>query len=208
VSRVFAHGALRLYMLSLIGEQPRHGYELIQLLEDRFLGMYTPSAGTIYPRLSSLEEDGLIEHDVVDGKRVYRITDAGRLELDTRRDEIERIADRAAASARELARDVRDEVRASVRDMRSELRDAVRDVRREERRSGRRDRTEPSPSSTKKLRKTLDAFVGDVLDSVGGRTVDADRLAAVEAALLDARRAVAQAIDGVSDPAAAPTARG
>ncbi len=159
MSRVFAHGALRLYMLSMLEDHPRHGYELIQLLEDRFLGMYTPSAGTIYPRLSSLEEDGLVEHDVVDGKRVYRLTDAGRAELDARRDEIERITEQAAASARDLAREVRDEVRASVRDLRSELRDAVRDVRREERRSNRRDRTEPDPANTRELGSALDAFV-------------------------------------------------
>jgi DNA-binding PadR family transcriptional regulator len=200
VSRVFAHGALRLYMLSLLEDHPRHGYELIQLLEDRFLGMYTPSAGTIYPRLASLEEDGLVEHDVVDGKRVYRLTDAGRAELAARRDEIDGIAERAAASARELARDVRDEVRESVRGMRRELRDAVRDVRREERRTGRRGSfgAGEDAASTRTLRAELDAFVGDVLGSVGSRTVDADRLTAVRGALLDARQAIAQALDGVA----------
>ena len=199
MSRVFAHGALRLYMLSMLEDQPRHGYELIQLLEDRFLGMYTPSAGTIYPRLSSLEEDGLVEHDVIDGKRVYRLTDAGRAELASRRGEIDGIAERAAASARELAREVRDEVRASVRDLRSELRDAVRDVRREERRAGRRQaRTEPEPPDNQALRTELDSFAGDVLDRVGDRTVDPERLAAVREALLDARRAIAHALDGVS----------
>ena len=212
MSRVFAHGALRLYMLSLLEDRPRHGYELIQLLEDRFLGMYTPSAGTIYPRLSSLEDDGLVEHDVVDGKRVYRLTDAGRAELAARRGEIDAIAERAAASARELARDVRDDVRESVRDLRRELRDAVRDVRREERRTGRRERGPDAdadePTSARTLRAELDAFVGDVLDSVGERRIDAERLAAVRAALLDARRAVAQALDGVPAAASGRRSRG
>jgi len=199
VSRVFAHGALRLYMLSLLEDHPRHGYELMQLLEDRFLGMYTPSAGTIYPRLASLEEDGLVAHDVVDGKRVYRLTDAGRAEVASRRDEIDRISERAAASARELARDVRDEVRASVRDLRSELREAVRDVRREERRTSRRQtRPDREPSDNRALRTELDAFAGDVLDRVGDRTVDPERLAAIREALLDARQAIAQALDGVA----------
>jgi DNA-binding PadR family transcriptional regulator len=207
VSRVFAHGALRLYMLSMLEDHPRHGYELIQLLEDRFLGMYTPSAGTIYPRLSSLEEDGLVEHDVIDGKRVYRLTDAGRAELDARRDEIERITEQAAASARDLAREVRDEVRASVRDLRSELRDAVRDVRREERRSNRRDRTEREPSSIRKLRKELDAFVAGVLDDLGDLALDDDRMDAVHAALLDARMAVAQALAGLTEPEPASSTR-
>ena len=78
MSRVFAHGGLRLYLLLLLGEEPRHGYELIRLLEDRFMGLYTPSAGTIYPRLAALEDDGLVEHEVVDGRKVYRLTDGGR----------------------------------------------------------------------------------------------------------------------------------
>ena len=50
---VFAHGHLRLYLLSLLAERPMHGYELIQALSDRFGGTYVPSAGTIYPRLAS-----------------------------------------------------------------------------------------------------------------------------------------------------------
>ncbi|HZP30988.1 MAG TPA: PadR family transcriptional regulator [Acidimicrobiia bacterium] len=188
MSRVFAHGALRLYMLSMLEDRPRHGYELIQLLEDRFLGMYTPSAGTIYPRLSSLEEDGLVEHDVVDGKRVYRLTEAGRAELDARRTEIDRIGERAAASARDLAREVRD-------------------VRREERRSNRRaSRAGSRRVDDRALQAELDAFVGDVLAGAGTRTIDPECLAAVRDALLDARRAVAQALD-LSRPAPASVSK-
>lgn len=134
MSPVFGHGALRLYLLHLLDEQPRHGYEVIRAVEDRFMGMYTPSAGTIYPRLAALEDDGLVEHDVIDGRKVYRLTDAGREELQRRREEIDAVVAEAVQSARDLAREIRDEVRASVRDLRRELRDAVRDVRREERR--------------------------------------------------------------------------
>jgi DNA-binding PadR family transcriptional regulator len=137
MSPVFGHGALRLYLLHLLDEQPRHGYEIIRALEDRFMGMYTPSAGTIYPRLAALEEDGLVQHDLVDGKKVYALTDAGRDELAQRRDEIEAVVAGAVQSARHLAREIRDDVRANVRDLRRELRDAVRDVRREERRATR-----------------------------------------------------------------------
>jgi DNA-binding PadR family transcriptional regulator len=132
---VFAHGGLRLYLLLLLEDEARHGYELIRQLEDRFMGMYTPSAGTIYPRLAALEEDGLVQHEVVDGKKVYSLTPTGRAELDSRRDEISAVAAEAVQSARELAREIRDEVRSSVRDIRRELKDAVRDVRREERRA-------------------------------------------------------------------------
>ena len=78
---VFAHGHLRLYLLSLLDERPQHGYELIQGLGDRFGGTYVPSAGTIYPRLAKLQEEGLVTKES-DGRRtVYAITDAGRAEL-------------------------------------------------------------------------------------------------------------------------------
>lgn len=137
MSRVFAHGALRLYLLKLLADEPRHGYELIRLMEDNFLGMYTPSAGTVYPRLAALEEDGLVEHDDVDGRKVYRLTDAGRAELEARRAELDDLQARAAESARQLARHVRDEVRSTVRDLRQELRGAMQDVKREERRTAR-----------------------------------------------------------------------
>jgi len=57
---VFAHGALRLYLLALLESGPKHGYELIKALSERFGHTYSPSAGTIYPRLGKLEEEGLV----------------------------------------------------------------------------------------------------------------------------------------------------
>lgn len=137
MSRVFAHGGLRLYLLLLLEDESRHGYELIRQLEDRFMGMYTPSAGTIYPRLSALEADGLLSHKIVDGKKVYSLTAAGRAELEARREELADIATEAVHSAGAIAREIRDEVRSSVRDLRRELKESVRDVRREERRASR-----------------------------------------------------------------------
>lgn len=134
MSRVFAHGALRLYLLALLEDGPRHGYELIRMMEDRFMGLYTPSAGTIYPRLGALEDMGLVDHEVDDGKKVYRLTSAGRAELEARREEIDRVVADAVRNAGDLAREIRADVRASVRDLRQELREAVKDVRREERR--------------------------------------------------------------------------
>ena len=81
---VFAHGQLRLYLLALLNEGPRHGYEVIRDLEERFNGLYSPSAGTVYPRLAKLEEEGLVER-AVDGRKVtYAITDAGRREVAAR----------------------------------------------------------------------------------------------------------------------------
>jgi len=137
MSPVFRHGALRLYLLKLLDEQPRHGYDVIALLEDRFLGLYSPSAGTVYPRLSKLEAEGLIEHDEVDGRKVYRLTEAGREELRRSTEELSALERDLTASVSELARDVREQVRASARDLRAELKQAAREVRREARASAR-----------------------------------------------------------------------
>jgi DNA-binding PadR family transcriptional regulator len=137
VNRVFSHGRLRLFLLLVLAERPCHGYELIKHMEDRFLGLYTPSAGTIYPRLAALEEEGLVEHEEVEGRKVYGLTDAGRDELEAHRHELRDLEARAAESARNLAREVRHEVKASVRELRQELGVAMRDLRREERRTAR-----------------------------------------------------------------------
>ena len=137
MNRVFSHGRLRLFLLLLLAERPCHGYELIRHMEDRFLGLYTPSAGTIYPRLAALEEEGLVEHEEVEGRKVYRLTDAGREELEAHRHELRDLEARAAESARNLASEIRHEVKASVRELRQELGVAMRDLRKEERRTAR-----------------------------------------------------------------------
>jgi len=62
----------------LIGEQPRHGYELIKLIEERYSGFYRPSPGVIYPTLQLLEDEGHLTSETVEGKRVYTITESGR----------------------------------------------------------------------------------------------------------------------------------
>jgi len=137
VSQVFRHGALRLYLLKLLDEQPRHGYEVISLLEDRFMGLYAPSAGTVYPRLTRLESEGLVEHEVSEGRKVYSLTQQGREELARNVDELASLERDLTASVSELARDVRRQVRESARDLRSELKQAAREVRREVRAEGR-----------------------------------------------------------------------
>ena len=205
MSRVFSHGGLRLYLLLLLDDEPRHGYELIRLLEDRFMGMYTPSAGTIYPRLAALEDDGLVEHELVDGRKVYRLTPAGQAELADRRDEIVAVAAEAVQSARALANEIRDEVRSSVRDLRRELKDAVRDVKREERRVTRevvrvervtsREGRSELKDVLRSLRSDLESFATDVLSAARRHHLDAERLRQVSDALLDAREAVIEVLD-------------
>jgi DNA-binding PadR family transcriptional regulator len=130
MSPVFRHGNLRLYLLKLLDEAPRHGYEVIRLLQDRFLGVYAPSPGTIYPRLARLEEEGLVTHDEVDGRKVYRITDKGRAELNDRLDDLAALEEEITASVRDIAREVSEDVRETVRNLREELASAARDMHR------------------------------------------------------------------------------
>ena len=130
MSPVFRHGRLRLYLLKLLDEAPRHGYEVIRLLQDRFMGVYAPSPGTIYPRLARLEEEGLVTHDEADGRKVYRITDKGREELRARLDDIAELEEEITASVRDIAREVTEDVRETVRNLREELTWAAREFHR------------------------------------------------------------------------------
>ncbi|GGO64630.1 PadR family transcriptional regulator [Nonomuraea cavernae] len=129
MSPVFGHGRLRLYLLKLLEESPRHGYEVIRLLQDRFLGVYSPSPGTIYPRLARLEEEGLVTHEVIDGKKVFSITDRGRDELNARLDELDDLEQEISASVRDIAREVKEDVRDTVKSLREELTKMAKDVR-------------------------------------------------------------------------------
>jgi DNA-binding PadR family transcriptional regulator len=122
---VFAHGRLRLYLLKLLDEAPRHGYEVIRLLEERFHGLYAPSAGTVYPRLAKLEAEGLVTHATEGGRKVYSITDAGRDELAGRSGELADLELEIRESVSELAAEIRDDVRGAAGQLRSEMRAAA-----------------------------------------------------------------------------------
>jgi DNA-binding PadR family transcriptional regulator len=122
---VFAHGRLRLYLLKLLDEAPRHGYEVIRLLEERFQGLYAPSAGTVYPRLAKLEAEGLVTHTSEGGRKVYSITDAGRAELAGRSGELADLELEIRESVSELAAEIRDDVRGAAGDLRREMRAAA-----------------------------------------------------------------------------------
>jgi len=191
VSPVFAHGSLRLYLLKLLEEQPRHGYDVIRLLEDRFAGLYSPSAGTIYPRLARLQADGLVERTDEEGRKTYRLTATGLAELDSRRNELADLEARVTGSARDLAEEIRADVRASVRDLRNELRGAAREARSERRRSTAEGRTD-----LRELRRELDQFVRDVLDGARREDFGLETLRGVKAALQEARAAVRTAMTG------------
>ncbi|MET3451629.1 MULTISPECIES: PadR family transcriptional regulator [Curtobacterium] len=121
MSPVFAHGHLRLYLLVLLADHPMHGYEVIQALGDRFGGTYVPSAGTVYPRLAKLEEEGLVSKSADGRKTVYAITDAGRAELDARADEIAEVENGVNDSVKSLADGVRASVGEAMRSLRADL---------------------------------------------------------------------------------------
>jgi DNA-binding PadR family transcriptional regulator len=127
---VFAHGRLRLYLLKLLDEAPRHGYEVIRLLEERFQGLYAPSAGTVYPRLAKLEAEGLVTHTTEGGRKVYAITDAGRQELADRSGELADLELEIRESVAELAAEIRADVRGAAGDLRREMKAAASQARR------------------------------------------------------------------------------
>ncbi|MFG2604598.1 PadR family transcriptional regulator [Streptomyces sp. NPDC048514] len=127
---VFAHGRLRLYLLKLLDEAPRHGYEVIRLLEERFQGLYAPSAGTVYPRLAKLEAEGLVRHTTEGGRKVYSITDAGRAELADRSGELADLELEIRESVAELAAEIQADVRGAAGDLRREMRAAASEARR------------------------------------------------------------------------------
>ena len=126
---VFAHGQMRLYLLALLNDGPRHGYEIIQSLEERFNGLYSPSAGTVYPRLAKLEEEGLVER-IEDGRKgTYRITDEGRHEVAAREFDLADLQQDLDHSVRELAQEVRRRVHGNAANLREELKAAAKEAR-------------------------------------------------------------------------------
>jgi DNA-binding PadR family transcriptional regulator len=95
--RMFESGELRLVLLKLIADEPRHGYDLIRAIEDLTGGEYAPSPGVVYPTLTLLQDMGLIEEAAGEGARKpFQVTDEGRTHLDERADEVESLFERLA----------------------------------------------------------------------------------------------------------------
>ncbi|MBN9158947.1 PadR family transcriptional regulator [Microbacterium sp.] len=126
---VFSHGDLRLYLLALLAESPQHGYGIIQALTDRTGGTYTPSAGTIYPRLAKLEEEGLVTKTADGRTTIYAITDAGRAELTAREGDLQGIEAGLNDSVRLIANEVRQSVQEAMKSLRADLAAAAREER-------------------------------------------------------------------------------
>ena len=102
--RMLAQGDLRLLALALIAEQPRHGYEIIKVLEEKTQGWYAPSPGIVYPTLTYLEEAGYVTAESEGAKKRYPITDEGRTYLEENRDVADMVLERLEMIGKKLAR--------------------------------------------------------------------------------------------------------
>src|SRR5919197_513735 len=102
--RMLAQGDLRLIALALIAEQPRHGYEIIKVLEEKTEGWYSPSPGIVYPTLTYLEEAGYVPAQSEGAKKLYTITDEGRAHLDENRDFVDAVLERLSAVGEKISR--------------------------------------------------------------------------------------------------------
>jgi len=81
-------GGVKYLLLDALADAPRHGYEIMQVIEERSKGAYRPSPGVVYPTLELLTETGLVRVSEKEGRKVYEITEAGRKELEANRDAV------------------------------------------------------------------------------------------------------------------------
>lgn len=120
--RMFDGGELRLVLLKLIADEPRHGYDLIRHIEELTGGSYAPSPGVIYPTLTMLDDMGQIEAQQSDGaKKLFAITDAGRAELEANADIVEAALARLTAVGEETQRTDSASVRRAMGNLRQVL---------------------------------------------------------------------------------------
>jgi len=126
--RMFDSGELRLVLLKLIADEPRHGYDLIRQIEELTGGAYAPSPGVIYPTLTLLDDMGQIEAQQSDGaKKLFAITDAGRAEIDANKDVIDAAIARLTSVGEERQRTDSASVRRAMGNLRQVLMDRLGD---------------------------------------------------------------------------------
>jgi DNA-binding PadR family transcriptional regulator len=124
--RMFDGGELRLVLLRLIADQPRHGYDLIREIEAMTGGAYVPSPGVVYPSLALLDEMELIAEQASEGARkLFAITDAGRAHLEARADEVAALMSRLAQVGEQRHRGDAGPVRRAMGNLRAVLRDRL-----------------------------------------------------------------------------------
>ena len=124
--RMFEGGQLRLVLLKLIADEPRHGYQLIKAIEDLTEGDYAPSPGIVYPTLTMLEDMGHIrEQKSKDSKKVFEATDEGRAHLEENEDEVDDLFERLEGHGRTRRHGQRPEIGRAVGNLMTALRNRV-----------------------------------------------------------------------------------
>ena len=122
--RMFDGGELKLVLLKLIADEPRHGYDLIRAIEALTGGAYAPSPGVIYPTITLLDEMGLIDEQQSDGaKKRFAATEAGRLHLADNREQVDALIARLTSVAAE--RVDRAPIRRAMGNLRVALQDRI-----------------------------------------------------------------------------------
>lgn len=124
--RMFAGGELRVLLLHLVAQAPRHGYDLIRAIEELAGGEYAPSPGVVYPTLSLLVDEGLIAEAAGDGPRkAFAATDAGHAEIKARSEDVEAIIARLRALGEKREREDSPPVRRAMANLGAVLRGRV-----------------------------------------------------------------------------------
>ena len=126
-----ARGDTRLAVLTLLGEQPRHGYDIIQEISERTGGTWRPSPGSVYPTLQQLQDEGLVQTEESDGRRTVRLTETGQTYLEQHREELDRVWDATGEQVSEPVANLRaqyGQLHAAMRRIMSAGTDAQRDT--------------------------------------------------------------------------------
>jgi DNA-binding PadR family transcriptional regulator len=124
--RMFEGGELRLVVLKLIADQPRHGYELIKAIEEMTGGDYAPSPGIVYPTLTMLEDMGLIaEAKSKDTKKIYEVTAEGRAHLEENSAEVDDLIERLEGHGHHRRRGQRPEIGRAIGNLMTALRNRI-----------------------------------------------------------------------------------
>ena len=124
--RMFEGGELRLVLLKLIADEPRHGYQLIRAVEEMTEGEYAPSPGIVYPTLTMLEDMGLIqEQKSKDAKKVFEATEEGRAHLEENSEEVEDLISKLEGHGEGRRRGQRPEIGRAIGNLMSALRNRV-----------------------------------------------------------------------------------
>lgn len=124
--RMFGSGELRLLLLHLVAEQPRHGYDLIRAIGELAGGEYAPSPGVVYPTLSLLVDEGMIAEETGEGPRkAFAVTDSGRAELHGKDAELDAILTRLKALGEQRDRAESPPVRRAMGNLHAAVRNRV-----------------------------------------------------------------------------------